>query len=61
MSEDRFKIVFEKLEELSEETRDGDSLVHEVQELTFELDETAELRRLTEAILQPPTGSYTST
>ena len=61
MSEQRFKIVFDKLDEMTDQEQDGQALVAEVEQLADELDEIAELRRFTEAVMDPPSGTYTST
>jgi hypothetical protein len=61
MSERRFKIVFDKLDEMTDQEQDGQALVAEVEQLADELDEIAELRRFAEVVMDPPTSTYTST
>jgi hypothetical protein len=54
---DRFKIVYEKLDEAVQE---GGSLsVERVAIVSDELDESAELRRLSAALAEPERRSYT--
>lgn len=61
MSEQHFKIVFDKLDEMVEQEQDDQELVAEVKQLADELDEIAELRRFSEAVIEPPSNTYTST
>ena len=61
MSEQPFKIVFDKLEEMTKQEPDDRELVAEVRQLAEELDEIAELRRFAEAVIEPPSNTYTST
>ena len=61
MSEQTFKIVFDKLDEMTDQEQDCQVLVAEVEQLAHELDEIAELRRFAEAIMDPPSITYTST
>ncbi len=54
---DRFKIVYEKLDE--EMLQDGSVFVERIAILSDELDEIAELRRLSAALAEPETRSCT--
>ena len=46
---------------MTDQEQDGQALVAEVEQLADELDEIAELRRFTEAVMDPPSSTYTST
>lgn len=61
MSDERFKIVLDELEGVRQEEGSGHDLVAEVGDLAEELDEIAELRRFAEAMVEPPSKTYTST
>jgi len=61
MSENRFKIVFEKLKESIENDESGKSLVDEVERLAPELDEIGELKRLAADVNEPEPLFYIST
>jgi len=61
MAENRFKIVFEKLKESTEQDESGKLLAHEVELLAPELDEIGELKRLVADVSEPDPLSYTST
>ena len=60
MTETRFKVVFTKLAEASED-QDGMDLLAACDELQDDVDEVSELRRLALALREPDTPSYTST
>ena len=58
----RFKLVFDKLEAMQvSEDKDQPWLAAETRDLAQELDELAELRRLSTDISDPEPSSYTST
>ena len=62
MSENRFKIIFEKIDEIAESnTKPEDTLQSDVEALAPELEEIAELCNLAAAISSPLSTSYTST
>ena len=61
MTEERFKIVFDRLNELCEGDSAAREVSLEVERLAPELDGIDELRRLSEAVKEPPSGSYSST
>lgn len=56
---DRFRIVYEKLDEAVQ--RDPSVSVERIAILSDELDEIAELRRLSAALAEPERRSYTIT
>jgi len=61
MDESRFRIVFEKLSQVTAEERSGDGLLDESGELTLELEAISELRRLSLEIAEPEPITYTTT
>jgi len=61
MDEDRFRIVFEKLSELTSEQTLSKESSSESEQMRAEIDEIAELRRLVLEITEPKATSYTST
>ena len=54
---DRFRIVYEKLDEAVQQ--DGSVSVERIAIVSDELDEIAELRRLSAALAEPESRSYT--
>jgi hypothetical protein len=62
MSEDVFRILFDKLSaEVGQEAQDMKALLNEVEGLQPELDSIAELRKLSMEIAEPEPASYTLT
>lgn len=61
MNEQRFKVVFDKLSEASTAEDGNPTLTIEVESMAEELDELNELRRLSQVLSEPPSGSFTST